>query len=324
MTKKNVKGATRGRDGIALGDWVKQSIKSSMFEDSDSQDDLSQTFVQWTTSDDKAYFPASRSVRQLRPGVYEIKPRGDGSLYFAKVPESTEGLIKFPETNSQLVVEEIETFWTKEADFKHYELAFKRGILLYGPPGSGKTCTIKLAMADIIKRNGVVVRFCHPNMFSEGMRIFRDIQPKTPVIALMEDIDAIIDNYDESQVLNILDGVDMIERVVFIATTNYPERLSERVMNRPSRFDKRFFIGMPNHESRRIYLETLIAKGNKQKVIDIDTWVNDTEDFSLAHLKELFVAVEILGNKYAAALKTIKDMKKEKLSSDTYGAKMSL
>lgn len=325
MLKKT---SRRSREG-SLGDWVKQSLKSAsmnigMMDEPASEDDLSQSFVQWTTSDDKAYFPASRSVKALCPGVYEIKPRGDGTLYFCKIPTTTEGLIKFPETTSQTVVNEIDTFWNTESDFKDYELAFKRGILLYGPPGSGKTCTIKLAVNDIIsKRNGIVVKFCHPNLFSEGMRIFREIQPKTPVITLMEDIDAIIESYNESDVINVLDGVDMVEKIVFIATTNYPEKLGERVMNRPSRFDKRFYVGMPNEESRKIYLEALVTKG-KKKSIDIGAWVTDTEGFSIAHLKELFVAVEILGNKYATALATLKSMIKEKISSDTYGAKMDL
>lgn len=285
------------------------------------EEDVLQSFVQWTTSDDKAFFPASKSVKELNPGIYEIKTRADGSIYFGKVPATTEGLIKFPETTSQMVVNEIEKFWNKEASFKQHKLAFKRGLLLFGPPGSGKTCTIKLAVQDIIKRRGVVVKFCHPSIFTEGMRIFREIQPKTPVIVLMEDIDAIVENFNESDVVNVLDGVDMIERVVFIATTNYPEKLCGRILNRPSRFDKRFLIGMPNQESRRIYLKSLM---DKKLLANIETWVKDTEGFSIAHLKELFVAVSILENDYKNALDTLRTMMEEKLSSDSYGGKMNL
>jgi len=78
-------------------------------------------------------------------------------------------------------------------------------------------------------------------------------------------------------------------------------------MNRPSRFDKRIEIGMPNAESRKIYLKSLLADRIDSK--EMDKWVNDTENLSIAHLKELVTAVTILGNKYADAIKTLGSMK---------------
>ena len=114
--------------------------------------------------------------------------------------------------------------------------------------------------------------------------------------------------------MNILDGVDMIDKVVFLATTNYPERLGKRIINRPSRFDKRFKIDTPNKNSRKTYFEFLFSKCKNAKVEEIDNidkWVSDTDKMSIAHLKELFIAVVILGNDYDMALKNLKDMKKE-------------
>ena len=83
-------------------------------------------------------------------------------------------------------------------------------------------------------------------------------------------------------------------------------------MNRPSRFDKRFRIGFPSAESRKIYLEHLIGHENISRLkIDIKKWVADTDEFSVAHLKELFVAVVILDDPYDQALKTLRNMKEE-------------
>lgn len=288
-------------------------------EDEDEDFDPEQQFVQWTTSDGKAFFPASRSVQKLEPGLYEIHTSQSG-LFFNQVSVGTEGLLKFPETASEKVIKEIETFWEREELFKKHNLAFKRGILLWGPPGSGKTCTIKLAINDVVKRQGIVVKFTRPEIFAEGMRVLRQIQPLTPVIVLMEDIDSILEHYCESDVINILDGVDMIERVVFLATTNYPEKLGARILNRPSRFDKRYKIGMPNETSRRIYLRSLMTA---KKEIDLDRWVKDTEQFSIAHLKELFIAVVFLGDEYDDALKTLKNMGQH-ISSEHDGEKMGL
>ena len=179
---------------------------------------------------------------------------------------------------------------------------------------SGKTCTVNLIMKDVVvDRNGIVIKFTNPGLFIEGMRILREIQPTTPVVVLMEDIDSIIEHYEESPVLNILDGVESVQRVVFLATTNYPECLGPRIINRPSRFDKRFHIGYPNPESRMLYFKHLC--GGKDLKIDLARWVKDTDKFSIAHLKELFVAVIIIGDDYDEALENLKLMK-EDISSD--------
>jgi DNA replication protein DnaC len=293
--------------------------------------------VQWTTHDGKRFVPASRTAPRLVPAAYEIQHSQTCGIYFEQFKVKTEGLIRFPQTNSDRVVREIQTFWAKEDRFRQYGLNHKRGIMLWGPPGSGKSCTIQLIMKDVIERNGIVIKFGHPTLFTEGMRILREIEPTTPAVILMEDIDSTLEIHNESEVLNILDGVDHIEKVVFLATTNYPERLGPRILNRPSRFDKRFKIGHPNPESRMLYFKHIISgkdrsmlateeidvdKRVKELDIDLDKWVHDTEGFSIAHLKELFVAVTILGDDYNEAIETLASMRDNISSSHEEAGKM--
>ena len=103
-----------------------------------------------------------------------------------------------------------------------------------------------------------------------------------------------------------------MHKVVFLATTNYPDKLVHRIINRPSRFDKRFRIGFPTAESRRVYFEHIIGKENIDDLnIDLDKWVKDTDKFSIAHLKELFVAVVILDDQYEDVIETLSAMKEE-------------
>jgi hypothetical protein len=274
------------------------------------------TMVQWTTPDGKRFVGSGKTVGNLTPGLYEISAAEGLGLYFEQLPVRTEGLLRFPETNSNRVIEEIQRFWSKRDIFEEYGLIHKRGIVLWGPPGSGKSCTIQLLLSDIVQRGGVAIRFDHPMLFSAGMRILREIQRDTPVVVLMEDLDATLRRFDESTILNILDGVELVDRVVFLATTNYPELLGPRILNRPSRFDKRFKIGHPNIESRVMYLSHLASKGSAK--VPVEAWAADTEGMSLAHLKELFVAVIILGDDYSNALTTLRSMK-EIISSDERG-----
>jgi hypothetical protein len=268
-------------------------------------------YVQWMTSDGVLFRPASDTTAKLSPGFYRIGADMSG-MYFARMAISTEGLIRLPDTNSDKVIEEIQSFWEKENLFRENKLTYKRGILLHGPPGSGKTATARIVTEDVIGRGGIVIQFFDPDGFASALRVLREIQPDIPVVVLMEDLDTILYRFVESSVINLLDGVGMIDKVVFLATTNYPEKMGERVVNRPSRFDRRFYIGPPNEEARRLYLTHLFSQGvedpQQMALAKLDQWVKDTEGMSIAHLKELFVAVEILETPYDEAIRILKGM----------------
>ncbi len=266
--------------------------------------------VQWSTNDYKIFIPTGRTCNVLTPGVYDILHSSNTGIYFQKIPINTDNIIRFPDSTSDIIVNEIKSFWEKEHVFKEFNLLYKRGIILYGPPGGGKSCTIQLIMKDVVERKGVVIRFTHPSIYNEGMRALREIQPDLPVVTIMEDIDSTIQCYNESDVLNILDGVNQLNKIVYIATTNYPEQLGARVICRPSRFDKRFEIGPPSAAARLVYFKHLIG-GRDLEEINLEQWVEDTEEMSLAHLRELFIAVVILKNSYKDAIALLRDMMKE-------------
>jgi hypothetical protein len=65
-----------------------------------------------------------------------------------------------------------------------------------------------------------------------------------------------------------------------------------------------------------VYLEHLVKVGGKKAKVDIKKWVRDTENMSIAHIKELFTAVIIIGDKYDDAIKTLKSMKEENPTSE--------
>jgi len=170
---------------------------------------------------------------------------------------------------------------------------------------SHNTCALRTVIEDLIKnQSGIVVDFCSPSLIKEGYEMVRKIHPDIPIIVMVEDLDAVLYRYSESDVLNLLDGMYGIDNTVFVATTNYPEKLGSRIMNRPSRFDKRIFIGMPTEAARQVYLNAKLKNLEESK-----KWAKDTDGFSIAHLKELFVAVKILGESYTDAIHTLQTMK---------------
>ena len=273
-------------------------------------------YVQWTSPDGTRYFPAGAVQKQLPPGYYEVNS-GMMGLYFSAQPVKTESLLRFPDSSSDKIIEEIEKFWDMEHRFRESNIPYKRGILLYGPPGGGKSCTIRLAVENLVKnRAGVVIDWPGVGLFKEGLEVLRAIHPTMPLITLMEDVDAILRRSSESEVLNVLDGMYGVDKVIFLATTNYPEQLGSRIMNRPSRFDKRMLIGMPNAVAREMYLRT-----KKLADEEVRRWTRDTDGFSIAHLKELYVANKILGDSYDSSLRTLRKMKNSvsSRSFDDYG-----
>ena len=63
-----------------------------------------------------------------------------------------------------------------------------------------------------------------------ALKVFREIEPNRSIIYIFEDIDSIIEHHGEDEILSVLDGEMQVNKVLNIATTNYPERLDRRIV----------------------------------------------------------------------------------------------
>lgn len=254
---------------------------------------------------------------ELPAGYYSIGITMHGKVYFAPEEVEVDNMLKLPDTKAGKVLKDAEDFWDREEIYREYDSPFKRGVLLHGPPGSGKTSTIRLLMQDLIQRKGIIVESVNVRLLRAGMEELRKKQPHTPVIAIMEDFETIVAHSEnERDILQLLDGIVRIDKILYIATTNHPEKLGARFTNRPKRFDTVMEIGFPEEEARRMYLEYVIGGKGKFDVedqikkldIDIDKWAKDSENFSFAHLDELFTSVIIIGKDYDEALEYLRSL----------------
>jgi SpoVK/Ycf46/Vps4 family AAA+-type ATPase len=253
------------------------------------------------------FFPCDEAVKTLAPGQYEVQHSQSSGFFFQRKEATFDELMRLPDSASEEMIKNIQTFWTKEEHFRSFGFLWKRGILLWGPAGSGKTSTLQLISQNIVEMGGISVYVTHPSVCAQGLAIFRRIEPDRPCVVMLEDLDAMISNHGEHDVLALLDGELQIDNVVFIATTNYPERLDKRIVNRPSRFDIVKLIGMPNRDAREMYL----SKKNKRLVDhpqELAQWVKESEGFSIAHLKELIVSVEVFEVTLNHAIKRLRKM----------------
>lgn len=263
----------------------------------------------WASQNNKIFFPRepAQKLNKLPPGVYSIRNSIQG-IYFEKNAPDTTDLLRFDDDSIDKCLKEVSTFWAKKDLFEKHKFPFKRGILLYGPPGTGKTSILKLVIKEIVDMGGIALNFQDVGLFQMGLQQLRGIEQSTPIVVIMEDLDSLLEYNNQSEVLNLLDGVGGFQNIIFIATTNYISRLEGRIKNRPSRFDRRFFIDFINAKSRKMYLQHIIGHSEEFKDIDIDQWVADTAEMTPAHLKELFLSVSFFGNEYGEVIERLKKM----------------
>ncbi len=263
-------------------------------------------FQQWNIGPNDLFMPAGATVDKLPCGVFEFGVDDYGRINITLVKVITDSLVELPDSASERVLSGMDTFWKMEDRYRKHGLLYKRGIILWGPPGGGKTATLTLLSKNLIDAGGLIVICNHPEITSRGLAILRKIEKKRRIICILEDIDEIIQKHGEHDLLALLDGENQVDSIVNIATTNYPDRLGARIVNRPSRFDERIMVGMPSAEARRAYLNHTVGS---EPGLDLEKWVKDTDQLSIAHLRELTAAVLCLDQKYDVVLERLKSMR---------------
>jgi AAA+ superfamily predicted ATPase len=123
--------------------------------------------------------------------------------------------------------------------------------------------------------------------------VFERARQVAPCILVLEDLDSLLTPENRSYFLNELDGFAANVGIVTLATTNYPERLDPSILDRPSRFDRKYTFGLPERSERLAYITMWNA--TLQETLRIsDATVHKlgeaTEGFSFAYLKELFLS----------------------------------
>lgn len=182
---------------------------------------------------------------------------------------------------------------------------------------SGKTSAIWQMTQELVKtHNGIVIFVENPSLASACISVVRRVEPERPMITVMEDLDALVQQNGDHGYLALLDGELQISNVCHVATTNYPEYLDRRFVDRPSRFDTIMEVGMPSSAARRVYFQ---AKEPSLDDVTLRRWVDRTADYSVAHLREVIIAVKCFGQSEDSVFKRLDEMRGDVLSSDGRG-----
>jgi energy-coupling factor transporter ATP-binding protein EcfA2 len=268
---------------------------------------------------DGTYWGAPGTSDALEPAFYTVHLCRNRGVLLAKTKTVSDELLRLPDPVCDMLLAEFITFWDSVPRLVARGLLAKRGLLLWGPPGSGKTSALNIMAAHMIKElHGVAILVGEPGTTVAGLQLFRKVEPDRPVILIYEDIDALTQQYGEAPFLAMLDGEMQISGVVNVATTNYPERLDPRFVDRPGRFDRITECPMPGADARRAYLA---AKAPEADATRREKWVKATEGLSLGHLRELIVAHIGLGEDDAAVIARLNEMHARRPVSDQAGGR---
>lgn len=240
-------------------------------------------------TDGERFWSAPAVVDTIKPGWYYPGHSEHVGAYVKPAEIGTDKLDPLPCEITDRCLTEVERFWSIVPTLAGRGLSSRRGFLLWGPPGSGKTSTAMLIGRHIVTQlGGIVVIGHHPGVTNEALHMLRGREPNRPIMLMLEDIDAVIDQYGEAMLLQMLDGDRKVDGVFTLATTNYPSRLDRRFVDRPGRFDRITYVGMPKEDARAAYLQRRAPDVPDEERA---RWVEMTSGWSIAHLRELVMAV---------------------------------
>ena len=233
--------------------------------------------------------------------------------------------------------EAVELSFTNREDFEKFSIDPPKGVLLTGPPGTGKTMLAKaVANSTNAVFLGLVASELAQKYIGEGGRLVREIfdlaRKRAPAIVFIDELDAIGSKRLDSatsgdrevqrtlmQLLSELDGFAPLEDVKIIAATNRPELLDNALL-RPGRFDRIVEIPLPDEHGRLSILKVHTKNTPISNRIKLEEIASKTDGFSGAEIKSLVVEAGVSaiskGNKKITKSDFLNSLEKLKLNSE--------
>jgi ATPase family associated with various cellular activities (AAA) len=174
----------------------------------------------------------------------------------------------------------------------------KRGVLLHGAPGTGKTHTVRYLISQLPGMTVIVISGRALGRIREACSVARTLQP---AVIVVEDVDLIAEQREARpgehpllfQLLNEMDGLNSAADVTFLLTTNRADLLEPALADRPGRVDLAAELPVPDADARRRLIR--LYQGNL--VLDLareDSLIERTEGATAAFLKELLRKAALL------------------------------
>ncbi len=244
--------------------------------------------------------PSPRDVTVLRNEVLAIRRkqtvaqwqivRGAGGGRYEHVARETidvEDLILAPAVRARITNEVLNFFTEPVAElYRTLAVPYRRGVLMHGPPGNGKTSIIRW-IGSVLPQIPMLVLRPSQTFGSDDLEVVMNRwRQQAPAGLIIEDLDWLLSKVNVSTFLNVLDGVETQkgQGLLLLATTNHPDRLDPAVNNRPGRFDVVMEVPLPDECARRAYLVRKLAGMSDDT---LQCLVEETQGLAFCHLLEI-------------------------------------
>ena len=212
------------------------------------------------------------------------------AVEFKELPAITRDSVILPDGLLEQIERHTIRFSEHKKALSSRGLHLKRGLLLHGPPGNGKSLIVMYLLANMPGRTTVIVNSTTIEYLKEACELARALQPATIVI---DDVDLVAEERSRGlmnplmfELLNQMDGLARDADVLFLLTTNRPEILEPAIAARPGRIDQAIQIPLPDEDCRR-RLFALYTQELTTDCKDIDAIVQRTSGTSAAFMREL-------------------------------------
>jgi AAA+ superfamily predicted ATPase len=198
------------------------------------------------------------------------------------------------------LMKDVQCFFDNRELYKKLAVPWKRGLILHGVPGNGKTISIKALINELEKRPEPVPSLyvkafdsCNGKKFSIRS-IFTQARIMAPCLLIFEDLDSLVEDKTRSYFLNEVDGLESNDGILMVGSTNHLDGLDPAISKRPSRFDRKYHFKIPDEAERILYSQFWRKKLVDSEMVEFPEEMcrivaKLTEGFSFAYLKELFV-----------------------------------
>jgi transitional endoplasmic reticulum ATPase len=233
--------------------------------------------------------------RDFKEALKGIEPSALREV-FVEVPDVTWDQVGGLEDTKERLRETIQ--WPLEYPevFDALDMQAAKGVLMYGPPGTGKTLMAK-AVANESDSNFISIK--GPELLSKwvgesekGVReVFSKARENAPTVVFFDEIDSIatkrgsgsgggaeVSERVVSQLLTELDGLEELEDVVVVATSNRPDLIDSALL-RPGRLDRHVHVPVPDEEARRAIFEVHTRDKPVADDVDLDWLASETEGY---------------------------------------------
>ncbi len=214
---------------------------------------------------------------------------------FSAIRAATWDTLIMPAALKQQIRDDLTGFFAARETYARYGVPWKRGVVLIGPPGNGKTHAVK-ALVNMLGRPCLYVKSIDADRSHEHgniRKVFERARSTAPCVLVLEDLDTLVTAENRSVILNELDGFAGNDGILTLATTNYPERLDPAILDRPSRFDRKYHFELPVLAEREAFIadwNTRLSDELRLSTTGISAAAVATDGFSFAYLKELMIS----------------------------------